>query len=51
MRNKIRESSIREIQDHLKDYIREHSNNNKNKKFTCFNKSAHSHRDQDPSSS
>ena len=49
MRSKISESSIREIQDHLKDYVMEHSSKNKNRKFTCFNKSAHSHKDQDPS--
>ncbi|MCB2294318.1 hypothetical protein LGK95_12435 [Clostridium algoriphilum] len=49
MRSKIRESSIRKIQDHLKDYIMEHSSKNKNRKFTCFNKSAHSHMDKDPS--
>ncbi|MBU3160825.1 hypothetical protein KPL37_13850 [Clostridium frigoris] len=49
MKNKITESTINKIQDHLKDYIMEHSSKNKNRKFTCFNKNAHSHKDQDPS--
>ncbi|MBU3188340.1 hypothetical protein K9O30_03040 [Clostridium bowmanii] len=49
MISKIQESSIRKIQDHLKDYIMEHSSKNKNRKFTCFNKNAHSHMDEDPS--
>lgn len=49
MRSKITERCISKIQDHLKDYIMEHSSKNKNRKFTCFNKSAHSHKDQDPS--
>lgn len=49
MKNKITERCINEIQDHLKDYVMEHSSKNKNRKFTCFNKSAHSHKDEDPS--
>ncbi|MGV8981874.1 hypothetical protein [Clostridium sp.] len=49
MRSKIQESSIHKVQDHLKDYVMEHSSKNKNRKFTCFNKNAHSHMDEDPS--
>jgi DNA primase len=51
MRSKITERCINEIQDHLKDYVMEHSSKSKNRKFTCFNKSAHSHKDEDPSAS
>ena len=49
MGSKITERCISEIQDHLRDYILEHSSKSKNRKFTCFNKSAHSHKDEDPS--
>ena len=49
MGSKITERCISEIQDHLKDYVMEHSIKNKSRKFTCFNKSAHSHKDEDPS--
>ncbi|MCB2297898.1 hypothetical protein [Clostridium tagluense] len=49
MMNKITKSCISEIQDHLRDYVIEHSSKSKNRKFTCFNKSAHSHKDEDPS--
>ncbi|MBZ9689681.1 hypothetical protein G9F72_025725 [Clostridium estertheticum] len=49
MRSKITERCISEIQDHLRDYVMEHSSKNKNRKFTCFNKGAHSHKDEDPS--
>ncbi|MBU3110190.1 hypothetical protein [Clostridium lacusfryxellense] len=49
MGSKIAQRCISEIQDHLKDYVMEHSSKNKNRKFTCFNKSAHSHKDEDPS--
>jgi hypothetical protein len=49
MMSKITESCINEIQDHLRDYIRENSSENKNRKFTCFNKLAHKHKDEDPS--
>ncbi|MCB2308741.1 hypothetical protein LGL08_19455 [Clostridium estertheticum] len=49
MISKITERCISEIQDHLKDYVMEHSSKNKNRKFTCFNKNAHNNRDEDPS--
>ncbi|MBZ9621815.1 hypothetical protein G9F71_002905 [Clostridium sp. FP2] len=47
MRGKITERFISEIHDYLTDYIMEHSSKNKSRKFTCFNKSAHSHKDED----
>ncbi|MBU3182539.1 hypothetical protein [Clostridium psychrophilum] len=49
MRRKITERCISDIQDHLKDYVMEHSSKNKSRKFTCFNKSAHNNKDDDPS--
>ena len=49
MRYKITERCLGEIQNHLKDYVMEHSSKNKSRKFICFNKNAHSHKDEDPS--
>lgn len=46
---KITERCIKKIQYHLKDYVMEHCSKNKNRKFTCFNIGAHSHKDEDPS--
>ncbi|HEY8890499.1 MAG TPA: hypothetical protein VIM70_09620 [Clostridium sp.] len=46
---KITQRCISEIHDHLKEYVMEHSSKNKNRKFTCFNKSAHNNKDEDPS--
>ena len=51
MMNKITDSCINKIQDCLRDYVIEHGNENKNRKFTCFNKQAHKHKDEDPSAS
>lgn len=51
MMNKITESCINKIQDRLRDYVIEHSSESKNRKFTCFNKHAHKHKDKDPSAS
>ena len=41
---KITQRCISEIQSHLKEYVMEHSSKNKNRKFTCFNKSAHNNK-------
>jgi 5S rRNA maturation endonuclease (ribonuclease M5) len=51
MISKVTEDCINEIQDHLMDYIIEHSSKSKNRRFTCFNKHAHKHNDEDPSAS
>ena len=49
MINKITERCINKIQDHLRNYIVENSSKDRNRKFSCFNKSAHKNMDEDPS--
>jgi len=45
---KITQRCISEILDHLKEYVI-HSSENKDREFTCFNKSTHNNKDEDPS--